>query len=99
MDLHMLSTEDNPYSPVTHYDQWLTWDMARYNSNALLARVTYTSADLSETDQALAIEQAIDDIVRENVSGVHIKVKAGTLEQAIEVDTEVEVPRDKELAA
>lgn len=89
MDLHMLSTSDNPFSPVTHYDEWLTWDMQRYNSNALLARVTYTSTELSEPDQALAIEQAIDDIVRENVSGVHIKVKAGTLEQAIEVEQTV----------
>lgn len=86
MDLHMLSTTDNPYSPVTHYDEWLTWDMQHYNTNALLARVAYTSSELSEPDQALAIELAIDDIVRENVSGVHIKVKAGTLPDAIEVD-------------
>lgn len=79
MDLYMLTTTDNPFSPVTQYTEWLTWDMAHHNTNALLARVTYTSPDLSELDQALAVQEAIDEIVRENVSGVHTKVLAGSI--------------------
>lgn len=79
MDLYMLTTDDNPFSPVTQYDEWLTWDMARYNSNALLARVVYTSPELSDADQDLAIQEGIDEIVRENVSGVHTKVKSGSI--------------------
>ncbi len=75
MDLYMITTTDNPFSPVTQYDEWLTWDMARYNSNSLLARVVRTSLELSDTDQQLAIQEAIDEIVTENVSGVHTKVK------------------------
>ncbi len=86
MDLYMLSTDDNPYSPVTHYDEWLTWDMQRYNSNALLARVVRTSPELSDADQAQAIQDAIEEIVTENVSGKHIKVKAGTLVVESEVE-------------
>jgi hypothetical protein len=78
MDLYMLTTTDNPFSPVTQYDEWLTWDMARYNSNALLARVVHTSPELSDADQELAIQDAIDEIVQENVSGVHTKVRAGS---------------------
>lgn len=74
MDLYMLTTTDNPYSPITQYDEWLTWDMANYNSNSLLARVARTSPELSELDQSMAIQQAIDDIVVENVSGMHTKV-------------------------
>lgn len=78
MDYYMLTTTDNPYSPVTQYDEWLTWDMARYNSNALLARVVYSSPELSETDQDLAIQEGIDEIVKQNVSGVHTKVRANS---------------------
>jgi hypothetical protein len=48
--------------------------MAHYNTNALLARVVRTSPDLSPADQAQAIEDAIDEIVTNNVSGVHTKV-------------------------
>lgn len=75
MELYMITTTDNPFSPVTHYDEWLTWDMANYNTNSLLARVARTSPELSDLDQELALQQAIDDIVTENVSGMHIKVK------------------------
>ena len=75
MDQYMITTTDNPYSPVTHYDEWLVWDMARYNTNSLLARVVRTSSELSDSDQELAIQNAIDEIVTENVSGVHTKVK------------------------
>lgn len=76
MDYYMLTTTDNPYSPITDYDQWLAWDMHRYNSNALLARVAYSSPELTEADQLLAIQEAIDEIVTENLSGVHTKVRA-----------------------
>jgi len=74
MDLHMLTTTDNPFSPVTQYDEWLAWDMEHYNTNALLARVAYSSPDLSPADQTQAIEDAINEIVEHNVSGVHTKV-------------------------
>jgi len=72
--LHMLTTTDNPFDPRTQYSEWLTWDMAHYNTNALLARVVVTSPSLSPADQALAIEDAINEIVEQNVSGVHTKV-------------------------
>lgn len=74
---YMLTTTDNPFSPVTQYDEWMAWDMAHgYWSNSLLARVVRTSPDLSDADQELAIQDAIDEIVNENVSGVHTKVRA-----------------------
>ena len=71
----MLTTVDNPYNPFTHFDEWYAFDMAAgYFSSALLARIVRTSDDLSEADQSLAIEQAIDEVVRENVLGIYRKV-------------------------
>jgi hypothetical protein len=72
---HMLSTVDNPYNPFTHFDEWHAWDLqAGYDSSGLLARIINTSDELSEAMQDYAREQAIDEIVRENVLGVSVKV-------------------------
>jgi hypothetical protein len=72
---YMLTTFDNPFDPFTQYDEWYAWDMnAGYHTPGLLARIAKTSDELSEADQHLAIQQAIDEIVRENVLGVHKKV-------------------------
>lgn len=72
---HMLTTVDNPYDPFTQYDEWNTWDQdAGYNTASFLARIVKTSDELSDADQSQAIEDAIDEIVLENVSGMHRKV-------------------------
>jgi hypothetical protein len=77
--LHMLTTVDNPFSPVTQYDEWERWDEeARYFTPALLARIAVTSDELSETDQDLALEEAIDVIVNEIQPGFYIKVSQET---------------------
>lgn len=72
---YMLTTVDNPYDPWTQFDEWFAWDMtAGYNTAGLLARMTFTSDEISEADQALAIQDAIDLIVEENYLGVFKKV-------------------------
>ena len=71
----MLSTIDNPYSPFDEYDEWYAWDTRQgYNTSSFLARVAMVSDNLSEADYNLAIEEAIDEIVKENVLGLYIKV-------------------------
>ena len=68
----MLTTVDNPYDPFTQYDEWWSFDEAAgYYTNALLGRVAVTSDQLSVADQEAAIDEAIDEIVSFNVSGVH----------------------------
>lgn len=71
----MLSTVDNPWNPFTHFEEWSEYDeSAGYYTLALLGRVVITSDEMSEADQDVAILDAINEIVRENVSGVHVKV-------------------------
>jgi hypothetical protein len=73
-DEHMLTTSDNPWNPFTNFTEWYSWDVAHgYDTAGLLARVTKTSTDLSEADFERAIEDAIDYIVSQNVSGLYIK--------------------------
>ena len=79
MALHMLTTIDNPYNPCTQFDDWYAWDQqAGYYTPEFLARVAITSDELSERDQELAIEIAIDEIVKENVLGIYRKVSIET---------------------
>jgi hypothetical protein len=76
----MLTTTDNPFDPFTQFDQWLVFDeTSGYYTTGLLARIIKTSPDLSDADQSLAIELAIEEIVNENVSGVHRMVAAGDI--------------------
>lgn len=77
---YMLTTVDNPFDPWTQWDEWFSWDQAAgYCTPGLLARVARLSDDLSEADQYLAIQDAIDEIVKENVLGVSKKVREGEL--------------------
>jgi hypothetical protein len=72
---YMLTTVDNPFDPFTEWDEWYSFDTRHgYHSAGLLARIVITSDDLSDADQALAIRLGIEEIVRENVSGMHKKV-------------------------
>lgn len=72
MALHMLTTVDNPYDPVTEFDSWNAYDQQLgYHTLALLGRIVKTSDDLSEADQEEAIELAVQEIYDENVSGMH----------------------------
>jgi hypothetical protein len=78
---YMLTTSDNPYDPFTQFDEWYAFDEASdYHTLSFLARIVITSDDLSEADQVLAINDAIDEIVEENVLGLYLKVQ-GSNEQ------------------
>lgn len=77
---HMLTTVDNPFNPFTQFEEWYAWDArAGYHTLAYLARIVRTSSDLSDEDQALAEELAIDEIVKENILGVYRKVEQPTV--------------------
>lgn len=72
----MLTTTDNPFDPFTAFDDWRQWDERQgYHTLAYLARVTRTSDELSIADQDLALEYAIDEIVKENILGLYQKVE------------------------
>ena len=71
----MLSTIDNPYDPFTQYDDWFAFDeQAGYHTPGLLARIAVISDESSDADQLASLIAAVDEIVDENISGMHIKV-------------------------
>lgn len=63
----MLTTDDNPFDPFDEFEAWYAFDMQHnYRTLEYLARVSHTSFELSDADELLAIEQAIDEILKEN---------------------------------
>lgn len=81
---YMLTTVDNPYDPFTEWDEWFNWDSrAGYHTPGLLARIANSSTDLSDADQYVAIQVAMEEIVRENVLGVHRKVRRGEVQHHV----------------
>lgn len=71
----MLTTSDNPFDPFTQFDKWFAFDTSKgYHSCAYLARLANTSVDLSDSENDLAIEAAIDEIVQLNLLGIYQKV-------------------------
>lgn len=73
----MLSLTTNPYDPFEEYDKWLAFDHHEgYDTAGLLARTVSTSSELSEPDQDLAVEQAIDSIIANpSFEGLYKKVQ------------------------
>lgn len=72
----MLSLVSNPFNPFTEYELWLNFDRHEgFDTAGLLARVVSTSMSLSQPDQDLAVEQAIDSIINNpSFAGLYKKV-------------------------
>lgn len=71
----MLTTVDNPFNPFTQWDEWYAFDESKgYYTCAYLARIAKSSDELSEADEDLAIQLAIDEIVNLNILGIYKKV-------------------------
>ena len=71
----MLTTADNPFNPITQFDDWYEYDESKgYCTSGYVARIAKTSDDLSKNDQDLAIQAAIDEIISMNPDGFYKKV-------------------------
>ena len=71
----MLTTYDNPWDPFTEWAPWYSFDEAHgYATSGLLARIVVSSTDLPENLQQEAIDAAIDEILKEDVLGIYLKV-------------------------
>ena len=70
-----LTTFDNPYDPFMQFDRWFLYDVGRgYNSCSFLARIAKTSDSLSEEENELEIERAIDEIVKQDFTNTYKQV-------------------------
>ena len=81
---YMLTTVDNPFNPFTQFEEWFEYDVSSgYNTASFLDRIANVSDDLSQPDQMLAVQNAIDEIVQENVSGMWRKVSTDSFDKLV----------------
>ena len=65
-----LTTSDNPWNPITHFDEWFAFDeFFGYHTCSYLARMAHTSPILSDDMNDDIIEDAMDDIVAFDLLG------------------------------
>lgn len=71
----ILTTVDNPYSPIKEWDEWYRFDQEKeYNTCELLDRTeTMLKEEFPELTDYEIHMKAIDSICRLNISGVHVK--------------------------
>lgn len=60
----MLTTVDNPYNPFDDFTSWLMYDIEKgYDTNGKLARIAELKDEMTEEEQNIEIERAIDRII------------------------------------
>lgn len=73
---YALTTNDNPYNPFTQFDSWFQFDEEKgYHSCAYLGRIARISDQLSDKENDLEIERAIDEIIKYDFRNIYKKVK------------------------
>ena len=70
-----LTTVDNPYNPFEHFTSWLLYDEEKgYHTCAYLGRIARTSSQLTEDENDLEVERAIDEIIKYDFRNIYRKV-------------------------
>lgn len=76
MTVCALTTFDNPFDPFDQFDSWYRFDMDKnYCSCSYLDRIARTSDQLSDEENNLEIERAIDEIIQYDFRNIYRKVK------------------------
>lgn len=72
----MLTTIDNPYDPFDDFKSWFKYDVEHgYNTCGYLARITKTTDQFTDLENAIEIENAIDEIIEHDFLNIYVKVK------------------------
>ena len=70
-----ITTFDNPYNPQEEFTQWFLFDVNKgYNTCAYLGRIAKTSDQLSDEENEIENERAIDDIIKYDFQNIYKKV-------------------------
>jgi hypothetical protein len=70
-----LTTVDNPFNPFEQFTSWFLFDEEKgYHSCAYLARIARTSSQLSDVENDLEVERAIDEIIKYDFTNIYRKV-------------------------
>lgn len=70
-----ITTVDNPYDPQEDFSQWYLYDVnSGYNTCAYLSRIAKTSDQLSDEENEIENERAIDEIIKYDFMNIYKKI-------------------------
>lgn len=68
----MITTIDNPYSPIDDYDKWYIWDSDHgYNTTNYQARLINLPIDSLDYIMDIAIDQSLVYMIENDVFGIY----------------------------
>lgn len=71
----MITTIDNPYDPQHEFNQWFVFDTTNgYNTCDYLSRIAKISEQLSDEENTIETERAIDEIIMYDFRNIYKKV-------------------------
>lgn len=71
-----LTTVDNPYDPFEQFTSWFLFDEEKgYHSTSYLGRIARTSDELSDEENNLEVERAINEIIKYDFRNIYRKVR------------------------
>ena len=84
-----LTTKDNPYNPFEDYSSWNSFDIEKgYYSSSRLMRIAKVTDEMTDCEENIEIERAIDEIIANDPFDLYKKVAK-----------ELKVPTDEEIDA
>lgn len=70
-----ITTFDNPFDPFEQFTSWFLFDEEKgYHTTSLLGRIARTSNQLSDKENNLEVERAIDEIIKHDFQNIYRKV-------------------------
>lgn len=81
----MVTTYDNPWNPFTDWVKWWNYDQIHgYKTWEKIDRLCKKSSRMTASEQEEAIEEAIDDLITNDFTGVFVKVTPETAKELVE---------------
>lgn len=69
-----ITTIDNPYNPITQFDNWFRFDVEKgYYTCSKLARLTNLRNDMTSQEESEEVERAIDRLIELDIANVYRK--------------------------
>lgn len=85
-----VTTMDNPYDYFTEFDEWYAYDISHgydiigkpYNTLNYVARVADVNDSMTDEEYSMAVNDAVDEICRFNLTGNYRKIYEKQAEQS-----------------
>lgn len=75
MKRHVLTTVDNPYSPVDEFKKWYIWDYQHgYMTAQRVAKVAKTNRYMTDAEAQRIINGVVDDFIRLDDAGIYKRI-------------------------